>query len=61
MRTGWMVSLMGLVIHYYENGNKKKEGTWENGKKNGSFREWDETGKLIKDEKYELDILSGKG
>jgi antitoxin component YwqK of YwqJK toxin-antitoxin module len=46
-----------MVIHYFENGIKKKEGTWENGKKYGIFKEWDETGKLIKEENYNSDII----
>jgi antitoxin component YwqK of YwqJK toxin-antitoxin module len=47
----------GMVIHYFDNGQKKKEGNWDNGKKHGIFREWDERGNLIKEENFDNDSL----
>ena len=35
----------GLVTYWYENGEKKSEGTYKNGKKDGLFTWWYVNGK----------------
>ena len=42
-------------LHYrtYENGQKKLEGYWIEGKKNGKWYYWYDSGKMIKDEIHE--------
>lgn len=44
----------GHVIVYHENGNKIIEGTAKNGYYNGTFKYFDESGKLIKTVNYDL-------
>ena len=43
----------GLHAEYYNNGNKKSEGNYIDGKKNGKCREWDKNGQLVS----EVDII----
>lgn len=51
--------LDGLDTTYYSNGNKESEGTWKNGKKNGSSREYYENEILKMDCFYVDDDLDG--
>ena len=39
--------LDGKTIEWYKNGNKKIEGVYSNGKKQGVFLSWKEDGSLI--------------
>jgi len=43
----------GKNVKYYENGNKKQEDFFINGKRNGKSTVWDETEKLISEDIYE--------
>ena len=42
----------GEETYWYKNGIKGAEGQYLAGKKHGTWREWDENGKLIKQEEY---------
>ena len=42
----------GPYVQYYENGKKKLEVHYENGKQNGLRTEWDENGKKQKEIQY---------
>ncbi len=46
----------GTVPEYYENGKKKKEVTYKNGKRHGLWPEWYENGQL----KRTVDFKDGK-
>ena len=39
----------GVAVEYYENGQKWKEGTYKDGKKDGLETEWYEDGQKIKE------------
>lgn len=47
----------GKWIQFYANGNIKSEGLFLNNKRNGIFKYYDLSGKLLKIEKYQNDIL----
>jgi antitoxin component YwqK of YwqJK toxin-antitoxin module len=47
----------GPYFYYYENGKLKVSGEYRSDKKSGTWRYYDETGKEIKVEKYENDVL----
>ena len=37
----------GRYVSFYENGQKKEEGQYKNGKKHGTWTTWDENGKVL--------------
>ncbi len=37
----------GLYVSYFENGQKKEEGQYKDGKKHGKWTRWDEKGKVL--------------
>jgi antitoxin component YwqK of YwqJK toxin-antitoxin module len=45
----------GLIIFYYENGNKAQEISYQNGKKHGTARYYDQNSKLAQEVEYEND------
>jgi uncharacterized protein len=47
----------GAWKSFYENGNVKADGYFKDDKKNGFFKEFASDGKLIRVEKYEMDVL----
>lgn len=49
----------GKKIYYWPNGNKRMEGQWESGKKNGEFIFYDQNGKVTQRLTYLNDILDG--
>lgn len=44
--------ISGGCTEYFENGNKKSESFYHFSHKTGKWTEWDETGKVIKEEKF---------
>ena len=42
----------GEIIKFHENGEVKAKGKYENGEKDGLWKNYDESGKLINKEKY---------
>ncbi len=53
-------TLDGLQTWYYPDGEKMKELTLSMGEANGRWREWDESGAVVRDEEYEAGILKGQ-
>jgi len=42
----------GKYVTYYENGQKKQEGNYKEGKKDGLWTSWDKNGNIIKTATY---------
>jgi len=51
--------LDGKVMLYYPNGKLRKEGYFKLDKQDSVYREWNETGDLAVDGRYELDVPKG--
>jgi antitoxin component YwqK of YwqJK toxin-antitoxin module len=47
----------GSYITWYENGQRSEEGNYIHGKKNGTWKYWDESGKLVREEIYNMGDL----
>jgi len=47
----------GLHTEWYENGQKKEEGTYKNGEKDGLWTEWYENGQKGREEIYKDGVL----
>lgn len=52
--------LAGLNTHFYENGNKKQQVQYVNGKKHGDFKKWYESGTLMEYGWYDNGTKLGK-
>lgn len=50
----------GHKIYYWQNGNKRIEGTWSDGKKNGLFSYYNEDGTLNSTVMYRNDAIHGE-
>ncbi|MBQ2542241.1 MAG: toxin-antitoxin system YwqK family antitoxin [Bacteroidales bacterium] len=55
------VQPLQMQYEYYDNGRIKREASFRNGKKEGTWRVFDETGKVIKSQTYEKDALVSEG
>lgn len=54
-------AVIDIRQEFYEDGSIKTEGSYSNGKKNGTFREYDREGKQTSAFLYEADVLTGIG
>jgi antitoxin component YwqK of YwqJK toxin-antitoxin module len=49
----------GDYREFFEDGKTlKASGTYSDDKKNGTFKEFDKEGKVLKTEKYKMDVLT---
>jgi antitoxin component YwqK of YwqJK toxin-antitoxin module len=51
------MKINGLSEPYYPNGKKKRVGHWKNGQEDGVIQNYDNNGKLINQETWELGHL----
>ena len=50
----------GKCVFYYENGNKKWEGTYKDGILNGELKQYEKSGDILSIENFEEGALQGK-
>ena len=48
----------GICIHWHENGRKKIDCFFKNGEINGKFTEWDSSGEIIQEYKYNRGVVT---
>ena len=49
----------GLHTEYYENGQKRSETNWKNGKRDGPLSNWNENGQKIREGNWKANLLDG--
>jgi uncharacterized protein len=52
--------LNGLRISYYNNGQIKRQGIYKDGRYNGIWKAYDESGTQVFEAEYKMDMLTGK-
>jgi antitoxin component YwqK of YwqJK toxin-antitoxin module len=58
---GGETAIMDLRQEFYEDGTLKVVGSYSDGKRKGTFREYDQSGKEIKGYLYDNDVKIGEG